>query len=441
MTTTLKTSIYRTALIFLFCLLVRTAFSQSSGIKLSSSGIDFGRIGPIAYPARTIEFENTGTNKLAILLIDKGSNVRVIFERKFYQPGEKGIISVYYDPRDLGPFQEDMLIYTNLSNQPETVHLKGTCIDIQECFPNKANLNLRKILVINRKNQKPVPKATVRFIHNHNDNNPVEFTMDVNGEAVKELPIGLYNVSTVPPGYEKYKNEFFLPKSQPNVLIELDPQEGEQENVSPVTTHQDSSSTPRALSADLPENKYAANNIVLLLDVSTSMKNQGKFSLLQQSVNNLVMILRPIDQVSVITYANEAKVALPGLPGNEKERITGIVQDLKPNGSTQGVKGLNMAYEMAGKHYIEKGNNQIILATDGEFSEKNVSDEFYQKLISGYAQKGIKLSILGFGVNPTAIDRMKKMASFGQGNFILVPTEAYAKTILIEEIKTMSFMR
>ena len=428
-------------LVFVLSFLFLVQGYAQTALKLSITIVDFGRIAAIIYPAKTIEFTNTSDQRLAILLVDKGPNVKVNFERKFFQPGEKGIISVYYEARDVGEFNEEIRIFTNVDTDPHVVKLKGTCISIQECFPNINNLNLRNIMVINKQTQAPVPLAVMTFIRNKNANNPVNLKMDKNGKALEELPIGLYNVSGKANGFEPYDGEFFLPKTQPNVVIELTPKQVIKEIPPVIATSAVDPKTLSVTSSELPEDKYAANNIVLLLDVSSSMKSQGKFTLLQQSVNNLVMILRPIDYVSIITYASEAKVSLPGLPGNEKEKITAIVQELIPRGTTQGVKGLNMAYDLANRRFIKSGNNQIILATDGEFSDKGLTDEYYQKYISEYAQKGIKLSILGFGVNQVAIERMKKMAGSGAGTFILISSEKYVKNALIDEIKTMSFMK
>jgi Mg-chelatase subunit ChlD len=400
-----------------------SSFAQAKALKLTTNTIDFGRIASIAYPAKVIEFANAVNEKLAILLIEKGPNVEVNFERRFYQPGEKGQISVYYDVRELGEINEEIKIFTNIDSEPETVTLKGTCISVQECFPNSNNLNLRNILVVDKNTQKPVPLATITFRRNHNTRNPVELKMDKNGKATEELPIGLYNINGTVNGYEPYANETFIPKTLPSLLIELTPKQiisvvqppahiPEIGEVADASIQQQVTIT----SAELPEDQYAANNIILLLDVSSSMQSQGKFNLLQQSVNNLIMILRQIDYVTIITYASASKLVLPAISVSEKEKITGIVQDLVPNGSTQGVKGLNTAYDMATSQYITAGNNQIILATDGEFSEKGVKDNFYEKLISDYTQKGIKLSIFGFGVNEQAIVRMKKMAASGNGN-------------------------
>jgi len=423
-------------------LAVRSSYAQGKTMQLSSNVVDFGRIAAIAYPAKTIGFVNNGKDKLAILLIDKGPNVKANFQRRFYQPGERGIVSFYYEPRNTGDFSEDVKIYTNLDTEPLVVTLKGTCVSVQECFPNIHNLNLRNVLVINKNTQAAIPMAGVTFIHNHDTQKPFNLKMDKNGKAVEELPIGLYNINATVAGFELYANELFIPKTYPNVIVELTPKQAVPiiqpvaETPKPATI----SGRPVVTSTDLPEDKYAANNIVLLLDISGSMHSQGKFSLLQQSINNLVMILRPIDYVTVITYSTNAKVVLPSVSGSEKDKITGVIQELVPHGSTQGVKGLNTAYDMATQQFIKGGNNQVILATDGEFSDKNLTDEYYQQFIADYTQKGIKLSILGFGVNQAAIERMEKMTTSGQGSFILIESEKHVRNALINEIKTMSFM-
>jgi Mg-chelatase subunit ChlD len=437
----LKKSLVFFAMQLLFSLHGWISVAQQVALKLESNVVDVGKIAAIMYPAKTIAFENKGIGKLAILLIEKGLNVKVNFQRKFYQPGEKGIISIYYEPGTFGEINEEIKVFSNLDAEPQTILIKGSCVSIQECFPDRNNLNLRNVLVVNKITQAPVPKAELTFIHNHNTQKQAILKMDKNGKTIQEIPIGFYNISGSVDGYEPYTKELFISKTYPTVLIELTPilPALEQLTVVPEKKQAEKSSV-KITSEDLPEDRYAANNIVLLLDVSGSMNEQGKFKLLQQSVNNLVMILRPIDFVSVIVYSTNSKVILPGISGSEKDKIINSVQEIQPHGSTQGVKGLNTAYELAERQFIKGGNNQIILATDGEFSEKNLSDEYYQQFISGYTQKGIKLSILGFGVNKPAIERMKKMTTSGDGSYIHVESEKFVKSALINEIKNRSIM-
>ncbi len=413
--------------------------AQHKSMQLSTDVIDFGDIAAVMYPSKTLEFVNVSQDRLAILIVEKGPDVKAGYEHRFFESGEKGLITLNYSTGELGPFKEEIRIYTNLDVDPYIVTLKGNSITVESCFPDRDNLNKRNIMVINKLTQNPVPYAGVSFVHNFNRNRPIICKTDKSGKAVKELPIGQYNAQSVVEGYKKYDLDFFLPRSQPNILIELNPRITLPE-VEPVAGPVITPEKIPVTSAVLPEDRYAANNIVLLLDVSTSMRSNKKLTLLKQSVNNLVMALRHIDNVSIITYAGDANVLLIGIPGSKKEEIMGVVQELTAYGITQGVKGLNTAYELATEKFITGGNNQIILATDGEFSEKNVSDDYYQQFISGYASKGIKLSILGFGVNEEAISRMKKMTSYGEGSYIHIGSEEYIKDVLINEIRKMSFM-
>jgi hypothetical protein len=404
-------------------------FAQSSSLKFDRSLVDLGIISTAVNPPKIIRF----------LLVEKSTDITVRFERRFYSPGEEGIINIFYNPRNTGIIKEEIRIFNNLDTFPQIIQLSGKVISVLECFPDPDNLLKRNIDVIDSITREPVPYAQLKFIHNHNTKNGITIKVNKEGKATQELPIGLYNMSVTAEKYHNLEKEFFLPKSQPVVTVEM----------SPLTVKTVFENTPsiqpeiiikenQVIYTELPSDKYAANNIILLLDVSSSMKNNKKFLLLQQAVNNLVMILRPFDYVSLITYSSEAKTILQSVPGNEKEKIIQPVESLVPYGITKGVKGLKAAYSLAQNNFIEGGNNIVILATDGEFSETNIPDSYYEEMISAYANQQINLTIFGFGVNEDAIKRMKKMTQAGNGSFILVESEAYAKDILIDEIKKRS---
>ncbi len=436
-------------LLYAGLILTRTANSQS--IKFTDKEVDFGRIAANAFPPRVIEFTNTSDQRLAILIIDKSPDVKVAYTPKFYEHGEKGSMAVQYEPRNNGDFEEVISIYTNLDQEPVQLTLKGTAISILECFPDPHNLLKRSVEVIDHQTKLPVPNTEVVLVHNNQYNNPVKFEVDKEGKKVLELPIGMYHIEAQIEGYENLTEDRFVPRSMPTVILELNaiaqtpiappPPQTEQETEEESGEEAIVTQTETIItSTDLPENLYAANNLIFLLDISTSMKSGKKFILLQQSVNNLALILRPIDNVSIITYSSDADILLSNVNGTDKESIVNAVQSLHPYGITRGVKGLTKAYELAESGYIKDGNNQIILMTDGEFSEKGIGDEYYQNLLSQHASQGIKLSIIGFGVNEEAISRMQLMSTAGDGSFILVKSGDFVKDVLVNEVKSNSFI-
>jgi hypothetical protein len=440
------------ALSAFLCTILLAAISGSSvsgqdpKLLLSSGEIDFGKIATVSYIPKTIEFSNNSSEKLAILLVEKTPDIKVSFERKFYDPGEKGIIAFSCEPRSTGEFEEIIYIYTNIDITPYPVKLKGKVVSITECFPDPDNMLKRSIEVIDSITKEPVPDAKLLLVHNNKFDRPLEVKVNKEGKAVREMPIGLYHITAQAQDYDNLTTEIFVPKSQPYVILEMTPFRKVPVSIQEQLPREDLTMTPDEkpapmTSVELPEDKYAANNLIFLLDVSTSMKSGKKFLLLQQSVNNLAMILRPIDNVSIITYSNDATIVLTGVNGGDKDRILSTVQELQLYGITRGVKGLNTAYELARQNYIDGGNNQVILMTDGEFSEKGLSDSYYIEMLSRQASGGISISILGFGINQEAIDRMKLMCRSGNGSFILVRSDEFVKDALIDEIKAKSFIK
>ncbi|MDQ3072756.1 MAG: hypothetical protein M3Q97_05795, partial [Bacteroidota bacterium] len=81
--------------------------------------------------------------------------------------------------------------------------------------------------------------------------------------------------------------------------------------------------------------------------------------------------------------------------------------------------------------------NQIILATDGDF-DLDKSDKALYRLIAEYREKGIYLSVIGFGSNPAAIAKMQRLAEAGGGMYIHVNTEQEAQTALSDQIRKQS---
>jgi hypothetical protein len=430
-------------ILFFGCVVIQDNLTgQSPALQLYSLTIDLGKIAASANPPKVVRFKNTSGNKLAILLVEKGPDVTVQFERRFFSPGEEGNITLLYYPRTTGKINEEIKLYNNIDELPQSIYLTGDVVSVLECFPDPDNLLKRTIQVIDSITKEPVPDAQLELIHNHNRSNLVKIKVNKVGKAVEELPIGLYNVTATALNYNRLDQEFFLPKSQPTVILEMSPMR-KSEDISiekPAPQLISEITKTQIVYPELPEDRYAANNIILLLDVSSSMKSNKKFTLLQQAVNNLVLILRPFDYVSIITYSSEAKTLVQSVSGNEKDKIISPVENIVPYGITKGVKGLNAAYDMARLNFIEGGNNLIILATDGEFSETNIPDSYYEELIAGFASQQIHLSVFGFGVNEEAIKRMKKMTEAGAGSFILIETEEQTKNFLIDEIKKRSLI-
>jgi Ca-activated chloride channel family protein len=187
---------------------------------------------------------------------------------------------------------------------------------------------------------------------------------------------------------------------------------------------------------DFSRLEYAPNNIVFLIDVSTSMRYLERIDLLKIAMIELTAKLRDIDYMSVVTYASAAKTRLEPTQGSNKASIDSLIWSLEASGTTASDKGLDQAYLVAEKTFISSGNNQIILVTDGAFDAKSL-----YRLIRKKAKEEIKLSVVGIKAEKNIALELSEMASIGEGSFVNVKDLTHAKTVLVSEIKKNSKKR
>ena len=184
----------------------------------------------------------------------------------------------------------------------------------------------------------------------------------------------------------------------------------------------------------LEASAQAGSNIVFLIDISGSMGSEDKLPLLKRSLAIAVENLNPKDKVSIITYASGVNRVLSGVSGNQKNTILSALNQLESGGSTAGASGLNVAYSVAEDYMIANGNNRIILATDGDFNVGPSSVEEMKKLVTNQREKGIFLTVLGFGVNFSWGDkRLEVLADNGNGGYYIIDNADEANKILNEQ--------
>jgi Ca-activated chloride channel family protein len=102
-------------------------------------------------------------------------------------------------------------------------------------------------------------------------------------------------------------------------------------------------------------------------------------------------------------------------------------------GSTWGEGGINKAYEIAEKYFIEGGNNRVILCTDGDFNVGVSSEAGLKELISKKRESGIFFSCLGFGEGNYSDTTMETLADNGNGNYFYIDSPREAEKALNEE--------
>ena len=183
----------------------------------------------------------------------------------------------------------------------------------------------------------------------------------------------------------------------------------------------------------IEKSKLPPSNLVFLIDVSGSMNSPNKLPLLKSAFRMLVNELRPSDRVAMVVYAGASGVVLESTPGDRKEVIISAIDRLQAGGSTAGGAGLRLAYKVAGSNFIKGGNNRIILATDGDFNVGVTSNSELERMVEQEREKGIFMTVLGFGMGNYKDNRLETIANKGNGNYAYIDNIQEARKVLVQE--------
>lgn len=367
------------------------SISQNSLISVDEQHKDIG-VQENIYKIKTDYIITNHLQKnLYLLRADATKGIIIKAGKKTVKPNDTTLISIEFIPNSTGKFKENIELVTSADGLPYVISISGNIKSIKTddktaCFYFKKQNNAGV------KNADPIEIPNTHTTRDNSNKIP-----DNTVVTKSEIPEIKEQKTTVEPDVKKPINE-----------------------------------------NELDEQLYKPNNIIFLVDVSSSMKDTNKLKVMQFALNFLIDNLRAIDKISLITYADSVRILKDGVKGNEKENLKKSVNSLKAKGLTKGNKAILFSLDYAIKNYINNGNNQIILITDGKF-------RFYpddQKLFKQkQGDKNVKLSTIAVGKDKEALKNLKQIAEIGNGNFIHIKNKEKAKEQLLDEIKQNSVIQ
>ncbi len=185
--------------------------------------------------------------------------------------------------------------------------------------------------------------------------------------------------------------------------------------------------------------KVPPGNFVFLIDVSGSMDMPNRLPLLKAAFQLFVKNLRPVDNVSIVTYGGYVAEWLQPTSGALKDTIMKSIEELEAAGDTPGESAIRMAYRVAERTFIKGGNNRVILATDGDFNVGENSEKALDELITKQRQTGVYLTCLGVGMGNFKDSKLQTLAKKGNGNYAYLDDINEAEKVLVKELTQTFF--
>lgn len=470
-------------LLLLFCLLIGgVSFAQTS---FNFKSHNFGELEPYSDRFVDLVITNNGSKKEYMLSVKKPTEVVYIVNGQFMEKDSSITVRLQVNPKKKGKFTYQVEVYTSDRNDSQVITLSGSLNDLprsatafQNCpsfgqiaagtDPTAFELT---VVTIDKDTKKTLAKSTVTLIQNGKTIGAYRTNRD--GKFKEKVPLGYTyfyakhegHYPTELGAYINFKRNYIVlelekdktiavppipddpvvvvtppdpPIEEPIVIVVEEPEkELEKELEEEIIIPKEAPVELTALDPnDFSDKNFKPINVTFVLDISASMKQADKIELMKFALYDMVDMLRPQDEISLVTYANDAKVLLRPTPGDEKVSAIEKVEKLKGSGLTAGGAGIKLGYKQNKKGFLDDGINHVIVITDGAF---NRNSDDYRRYVKRFKKKGINLSIVGIKNKDRDAEKMAESARIGGGRYIPINKLADAKNNLKQEIRLVSF--
>lgn len=129
-------------IIMILCigLLGATINAQKAKIEFKSEVVDYGEIAKGSNGVRQFEFTNTGDAPLIISRVYSSCGCTIPKKPEGpIAPGASGVIEVKYDTKRVGPIRKTISVYSNASEEPKAIKIKGTILEEGKSVLEKKN--------------------------------------------------------------------------------------------------------------------------------------------------------------------------------------------------------------------------------------------------------------------------------------------------------------
>ena len=426
---------------------------------------DFGNITYFNNDTAYFTLQNTGSKTIYLMPTVGKESYAILCSNKTITAGSSIQIAIVYYTDQKGAFNQEVPIYFSHLATPLVFRIKGNiksiketafnvCPAIENSRPLKNNQIPLSITIRDAQTNEIIKIAQVSVQKNYTNYNCVPGFESWNYKC--KVDYGIISVFASKKGYLNNAIDFNYNEKNHDCVVFLQPIQDSTEKKPIITLRKpqenkkDSVEIPETpvyvpvahIDSGFNSTQYKPNHLIFIIDISGSMRDSGKLNYLKRSIKTLTAAIRPGDYITLITYTNKVRVVFENLNGLDRRAIDMAIDTLKAGGGSNGSQSLVIAYELARKHFIKNGNNQIFIATDGLLnSSKMTNEDLYRLSAKGYRQDQVILSSIGFGNDPKAIEFLQKLAKHGHGNFIRIEYPESDLKNLLEEVKKQSRIR
>jgi Ca-activated chloride channel family protein len=174
-------------------------------------------------------------------------------------------------------------------------------------------------------------------------------------------------------------------------------------------------------------------NLVIVVDHSGSMAQDGRLEKVKAGLNTLIDNLDDTDRLALVQFDDRIDVEASFQPTLDRAALHTIVNNLTPRGSTDIFDGLKQGFDLSVASLASDRQNRVIFLTDGLATYGTTDPVAIIAMADGYVERGIGLTTIGVGLDADVI-LMRSLAEHGAGNFYFLEDASAASEVFKQEL-------
>ena len=155
--------------------------------------------------------------------------------------------------------------------------------------------------------------------------------------------------------------------------------------------------------------------LVLVVDVSGSMKQHDRMGLVKRAVERMLDNLDSRDTVAIVTFNGEATEILSPTSVGERDAILAATEVFSPGGGTDAALGLQLGYKVAAAGAAPGVISRVVLLSDGLANTGQTDQVKILESVREHLNRGVHLNTLGVGIEGHNDTFLEQLADGGDG--------------------------
>jgi len=174
-------------------------------------------------------------------------------------------------------------------------------------------------------------------------------------------------------------------------------------------------------------------NLVIVVDHSGSMAEDGRLDKVKAGLNTLIDALDDTDKLALVEFDDQVSVDANFTAALDRTHLHAIVNALAPRGATNIFAGLQQGFDLSVAALATDRQNRVIFLSDGLATIGNQDPDAIIAMADGYVERGIGLTTIGVGQD-FDVTLMRSLAEHGAGNFYFLEDPNAATEVFQQEL-------